>query len=910
MSNGTWQGTHHDRRRTKCPSDGYGQLVQADVRLQQDLAQDPPMKAMVLELYTSVVSSAMQVVLPDGSIRIIEHYTDIFSPHVDFVGRFRYFEHFEGEHPIVGEPYTFTLLDMFGNPISGTESTDVFWRCTLDAPWNLEVADADYGKDVTLTWDSVPIVDGEFNPLLQGPDSNFHLPYQINIGSVYEYGSGEFGALTISEEHLIPWDELLPGSGGNPDGFDFGQPLREFAPGLYEIILDSWNMPDVERGGHHQDCAVYDSSETLFMEISQSQLTFTPSGSLSGIVTQSNGAPIPSVWVDACDYHVEEDPICRSAQTNENGIYRITGLLPGDYRVSVWGGQGGWIDEFFEEIPFYDQAQPVTVIPGVDTGDINFTMEIGGSISGHVTDTNGDLAFVHVDACDWDDTFCMGADTDENGNYTIFGLPAGDYRVSVWGGQGGWIDEFFEETPFYDQANPVTVSPGEDTGDVDFTMELAGSISGMVFDLEGNPLGGIAVDTESGGYGTCTDENGFYSLDGLPLGSNFNVVAGRDFCNQHPFEEQTRSDVEVSATEVDFFLAEGYHPTLHVVPAHPEVHGHEWNLDAMVTITVDDDYDPENGFLYEESKWVTDEPTWCGYPCFDLSSVLDPGGILPGYVVTMTDGEVTRVVETTSLVWTGTKLDADKVYGTADPASWIEVSVHGLEWAQRLVQADTSGYWEADFSVPGVEAFEQNIVDLSQGYNGRAIQFEGGVPNDGTLAYWHIPEFTIVAHPDHEWVSSHGWNIGEQITLYLDDNANPEDEFLLSMTQTAVESQDELGVGIVDFSGWEPFDLTSGKFVIVTNGVTQETLEVESLTIDSFDESLGSITGTAPPDREVGVGVHQPSGDFWMIVTSDSDGNWFVDFESGELNGVFDIHAMIWDRDGDATQANFEFEPQ
>jgi hypothetical protein len=57
---------------------------------------------------------------------------------------------------------------------------------------------------------------------------------------------------------------------------------------------------------------------------------------------------------------------------------------------------------------------------------------------------------------------------------------------------------------------------------------------------------------------------------------------------------------------------------------------------------------------------------------------------------------------------------------------------------QRLVQADENGFWIADFSVPGVQDFEQDILDLTPGFHGRSIQFEN--PDNGTLAYWWIDE--------------------------------------------------------------------------------------------------------------------------------------------------------------------------
>lgn len=126
------------------------------------------------------------------------------------------------------------------------------------------------------------------------------------------------------------------------------------------------------------------------------------------------------------------------------------------------------------------------------------------------------------------------------------------------------------------------------------------------------------------------------------------------------------------------------------------------------------------------------------------------------------------------------------------------------------------------------------------------------------------------------------------------------------MTRVAAAADWDPTIGAVNFDGWQPFDLTPGMFVIVTDGTGAETLLVEALTVNGFDEDANTVSGAAPALREVGVGVHQPGYDFWMIVTSDADGNWLAEF-TDDFSGVFDVHAMIWDSEGDATQANYAF---
>lgn len=168
------------------------------------------------------------------------------------------------------------------------------------------------------------------------------------------------------------------------------------------------------------------------------------------------------------------------------------------------------------------------------------------------------------------------------------------------------------------------------------------------------------------------------------------------------------------------------------------------------------------------------------------------------------------------------------------------------------------------------------------------------------------PEFTVIAQPDHEWVFTFGWTVGEELTLYIDTDTDPSNGSLHTMTGTTIPADGDPNIGTWTFDGWQPFDLRPDMYVIVTNGTVTETLLVESLTVVQFDETANTVEGTAPPLRDVGVGVHQPGNDFWMVVTSDNEGTWSAQFPD-DFAGVFDIHAMIWDEDGDATQANYPF---
>ncbi len=549
VSEGIWTGVHHDRRRTQCPSITSADLFQGEIYSHQDLAYDPFRVTTIFESYTVIVSSAMEVVDPLGNVYIASFYTDIFSPDVDFIGRFRFVYDFE-ESPIPGQVYTFTLLDALGNPIDGATSTDVWNRCNQGAPINLGT---DYllEEHLDLFWDPVPLVPGEFD----------QEAYQISIAQQEEQAT-EYGSDGIeSAYHRIPWVSIVPPSDGYPDGTDFGHSLGDLEDGLYRIDVLAWNTADETNGGWGSDCAVHDSSHALILTKTGNTIEINQLGSIRGTVSDELGNPIEGIHVDACAYDEEFEPFCRGGQTNEFGNYRVLGLTGGDYRVMAFGE--GWIGELYDNTTDWELAARVAVTPPDVTPDIDFALAQGGSISGTVVDEAGNpLEEIHVNACEYDnpEPYCAGAETDANGEYTIFGLPAGDYRVMIFGAPG-WAGELYDDTTDWEQAARVPVTPPGVTADIDFALVQGGSISGTVYDSNGDPLVGIAVDTEFGGYGTCTDENGNYTLQGLPLGT-YRVAAGREFCGPHPYLEQVSGDVIIDAAApdaggVDFYLQAG-----------------------------------------------------------------------------------------------------------------------------------------------------------------------------------------------------------------------------------------------------------------------------------------------------------------------------------------------------------------
>jgi len=110
-----------------------------------------------------------------------------------------------------------------------------------------------------------------------------------------------------------------------------------------------------------------------------------------------------------------------------------------------------YIDEYYDGVRDWDDATPVGVIEGQNTSGIDFSLDLGGTISGVVTDTQGDPiegAWVVASPTIASGTVYAAAispppfppgggssSTNSDGEYTIGGLATGAYIVSA-GGDG------------------------------------------------------------------------------------------------------------------------------------------------------------------------------------------------------------------------------------------------------------------------------------------------------------------------------------------------------------------------------------------------------------------------------------------------------------------------------------------
>ena len=220
------------------------------------------------------------------------------------------------------------------------------------------------------------------------------------------------------------------------------------------------------------------------------------------------------------------------------GAYSVTGLPAGQYLVCTYNDLG-YVDEWYDNVPVltdWDGASATIVnVTSSNATSRNFTLELGRDIGGTVTASAGGaaLADVTIRVQPLDRAWEIYTSTDGAGNYTMQGLPSGQYYVSTEN-YDGYVDEWYNDHKvpgdvLGEEATPVNVTSASNY-EVDFALDTGYTISGVVTDSStGNALldpGTVlevynAEGTVFGGAWVGGDGETAYSTWAMPAGTYY-----------------------------------------------------------------------------------------------------------------------------------------------------------------------------------------------------------------------------------------------------------------------------------------------------------------------------------------------------------------------------------------------------
>ncbi len=265
--------------------------------------------------------------------------------------------------------------------------------------------------------------------------------------------------------------------------------------------------------------------------------------------TTGEGVKKISVQMDS----VGEGRQRRSVITDANGHFVFSDVPPGRYVMSAGGN--GYPQQGYGQRGRRRRMNMLVLAPGQHEKDIIFRLQPAAVITGTVSDEDGDpVVNAQVQALRITHqgqhrqvVGGSGAQTNDRGEYRIFGLESGQYFIVVSyqrqqtipndPGDEVYVPTFFPGTQDPGQATPVQVDPGDEVGGINvdlrlvrgvhvrghvqsegFALSLEGALRGVYVSLTPRDFGSMGYPM--GNYGTnVEDKGGSFEIHGVPPGS-------------------------------------------------------------------------------------------------------------------------------------------------------------------------------------------------------------------------------------------------------------------------------------------------------------------------------------------------------------------------------------------------------
>jgi PKD repeat protein len=278
---------------------------------------------------------------------------------------------------------------------------------------------------------------------------------------------------------------------------------------------------------------------------------------ISGEIAFPTGSSYQYVWIDVLD---KQNNWVKGGYVYYSGVspvtYTISGLGKDMYLVSIWPTMGKHM--YFENGETLADATLIDATQN-SVNNINFTIDMGYTVSGRVLDYNGKpLSGIEIDVIsDKSDNWGF-AMTNSDGYYFAQGLDnKDDYMVSAY-------RDSFPALYYRSDGAVMNASLAEpvalNSTNIDFTYYAPETLSGTVVNTDGQPLYDIRLDAASETWQLdhyCfTDSDGSFTLSGLPSATDYILTAVPP--NHSTYQGQRISNISTPNSAISFILSAGY----------------------------------------------------------------------------------------------------------------------------------------------------------------------------------------------------------------------------------------------------------------------------------------------------------------------------------------------------------------
>lgn len=218
-------------------------------------------------------------------------------------------------------------------------------------------------------------------------------------------------------------------------------------------------------------------------------------GGIEGEITAEGGGPLAEVWT--CAYLAQSEGFEESCDfTGSNGLYSIDGLKAGEYKVEFWpeATEPSYVGEYYDDKPFWEEADEVEVEEGVATTGIDAELAEGATIEGEVRAAllGGPLGEADAVVCaslpSGEPAGC--ALTRSDGTYVLPGLPTGEYQIHFTPSSSyNLLNQAYDHKSELAEPDALAIAAGETKTGIDADLETGAEIHGTVYSAAtGAPL--------------------------------------------------------------------------------------------------------------------------------------------------------------------------------------------------------------------------------------------------------------------------------------------------------------------------------------------------------------------------------------------------------------------------------------